>query len=99
MKCSTNAYSIRPQKTRLSRAGGPQVAELDPEIGEDNARAVLVSAAPRKDEDRRRAGLEVVLIAPRALLALHDLAASPTGTVRRTRDDLLVSEGPGGTQT
>lgn len=99
VKCSTNACSIQPQRIRLFRAGGLWVADLGPEIGEDHARAAPVSEAPRKDGGRRRAGPEVVQIAPKEPLAPRDLvAASPSGMAPRARDDLLASEALWGTR-
>ena len=76
----------------MCRAGGPPVADRDPEIGEDNARAAPVSAAHRKGGDPLRAGPEVVQIAPREPLAPRDLAT-------RTRHALLASGALRGTQT
>lgn len=99
VKCSTNACSIRPRKTRLFRAGGLWVAVLGPETGADNARAALVSATLRKDGGLRRGGPEAVQIVPKELLAPRDLVAvSPIGITPRTQDDLLASEALWGTR-
>jgi len=76
----------------LSRAVGLQAVDPGPEIGEGNARAAPVSAVPRKDGVRLRAGPEVARIVPREPLDPRDQPGSPTGMAPRTRGDLRASE-------